>query len=500
MAACTHEIEYMGMCTLCGEDMEKVRYVRQRHGEDVEEVAYSETGIVIKRSTAQKVSLQQRVRLIAERRLALVLDLDKTLLHATVDSGASVIEGNFVINYELVTPESDGVPPPDAVNVVARFCLSDTDYFVKFRPGLMAFLDKMAAMYELSVFTAGTRPYAEAIVKIIDPTKALFSQRVISRDDISDIWKPGRQVFKSLERVFPFDDSFAVILDDSPGVWSGNLDNLLQVMPYTYFTGMKEVNVFANTSEATNPKFKPEDVSSPKDSRPLPAALTPVTPPEDDQLVYAPIEGKTPIEPPTARKLRSDHRQLKSLGYVLIEAHKRFFARGGSVCVKPILVDLKTCVFEGVHMCFSGVIRRNQAFDEHPMVLLAQRFGATVHKDFTDAVTHMIANNPKTEKAQHALSVVGTFIVKPGWVRDSTAHFHRQSEAQYALKGTPYLVTHIGYADSPASCKRKAGAALGMAVAPVKRSAPEPLATLAPKRHKPLPVQDYENEFLDDFF
>merc|ERR1711991_603629 len=91
--------------------------------------------------------------------------------------------------------------------------------------------------------------YAEILVRMMDPTGALFSSRIVSRDDLPAEWKPGRQIYKSLERIFPFSDSFALILDDSPDVWRSNMSNLLQVTPYIYFAKMSDVNVFDNTSD-----------------------------------------------------------------------------------------------------------------------------------------------------------------------------------------------------------------------------------------------------------
>ena len=49
------------------------------------------------------------------------------------------------------------------------------------RPGVDRFLAKMSKLYELSVYTMGTRRYALEILKIIDPDKKYFANRLITK-------------------------------------------------------------------------------------------------------------------------------------------------------------------------------------------------------------------------------------------------------------------------------------------------------------------------------
>lgn len=508
---CEHEIEFQGLCAACGQDMNRLRFLARRRGDelnDTSHVAHTEQGIVIKKSVGKKLSSDQRKKLLASKKLALVLDLDKTLLHATTSSRASAIVGNVVIDWKAVGESGDSSTLPiDAVNVVVRFVLDGTNYFVKFRPGLKRFLRRSMKRFELSIFTAGSRPYAQAIASILDPEQTFFGTRIVSRDDISSIWKQDNQVFKSLERIFPFDDTFAIVLDDSPGVWTGNLDNLVQVYPYTYFKGMRDVNVFANTSEATNPKFAAEGSSSKGQTsrKPLPPALTPI---EADalgsvQAVFPPIDGATASHAPPARKLRNDHRQLDSLGRVLREAHRRFFARRQTLeklSVKPILRDLRSRVFEGVCVCFSGVLRRFDEFNRHPMVMLVEHFGGSVKPQIDETVTHLVATNWQTEKVRQARSRVGIFIVTPQWIGNSVRHYNRQNEAAYPLKNTPHLVTDDNKLSTPVDSDEDAVDVLlrqasrkrpVAAVSSLMEASPEP------KRSKPLAVSD---DFLDDIY
>lgn len=51
------------------------------------------------------------------------------------------------------------------------------------RPGLKGFLEAMSEMYEMHVYTMGTRTYAEAICKVVDPEGKFFGSRILSRDE-----------------------------------------------------------------------------------------------------------------------------------------------------------------------------------------------------------------------------------------------------------------------------------------------------------------------------
>jgi RNA polymerase II subunit A C-terminal domain phosphatase len=80
-------------------------------------------------------------------------------------------------------------PNYDAVKDVKAFQLEEGGhlgpcwYFIKVRPGLTEFLEEVSKMYELHVYTMGTRAYANAVAKIVDPQRKYFGDRVLSRDE-----------------------------------------------------------------------------------------------------------------------------------------------------------------------------------------------------------------------------------------------------------------------------------------------------------------------------
>jgi len=53
------------------------------------------------------------------------------------------------------------------------------------------------------------------VAQLLDPSKALFGTRIVSRDDCPDLQARS----KSLQRLFPGGIETALIVDDTPGVW-----------------------------------------------------------------------------------------------------------------------------------------------------------------------------------------------------------------------------------------------------------------------------------------
>lgn len=51
------------------------------------------------------------------------------------------------------------------------------------RPGWKEFLTEIAGLYEMHVYTMGTRAYAEEVCAAIDPDGKAFGGRILSRDE-----------------------------------------------------------------------------------------------------------------------------------------------------------------------------------------------------------------------------------------------------------------------------------------------------------------------------
>lgn len=218
------------------------------------------SGVRINSAEAARLDSENTTRLLRNRKLALIVDLDQTIIHATVDPtvgewmkdtrnpnfGALKDVGKFrlgtdgkaILDDEEVkgdkTADSDGKGKQQA----AQQLLQDHEgcwYYVKPRPGLNAFLAQLGEKYEMYVYTMGTRSYAECVCKLVDPQGTLFGARILSRDE------NGSLLQKSLKKLFPMDTSMVVIIDDRADVWKWS-PNLLKVVPFDFFVGIGDIN------------------------------------------------------------------------------------------------------------------------------------------------------------------------------------------------------------------------------------------------------------------
>lgn len=129
--------------------------------------------------------------------VTLVLDLDETLIHSTMtryDSGA-----DFTIQVLL-----------------------DKEYtvYVRKRPFLREFLERVSEMFEIIIFTASKKIYAEKLLDVLDPDKKFFSRREY-RD--SCIYEDGTYT-KDLT-VLGIDLAKVAIVDNSPQVFRLQVNN-----------------------------------------------------------------------------------------------------------------------------------------------------------------------------------------------------------------------------------------------------------------------------------
>ena len=186
--------------------------------------------LTISQEEASRVDEDAKRRLLGTRKLSLVVDLDQTIIHAAVDP---------TIREWMDDKEN---PNHDAVTDVRAFQLIDDGpamrgcwYYIKLRPGLMDFLERVSQIYEMHIYTMGTRQYAQQIANIVDPERKYFGERILSRDE------SGSMVAKNLERLFPVDTKMVVIIDDRGDVWKWS-DNLIRVTPFDFFVGIGDIN------------------------------------------------------------------------------------------------------------------------------------------------------------------------------------------------------------------------------------------------------------------
>ncbi|KAL4443813.1 hypothetical protein ABPG75_011550 [Micractinium tetrahymenae] len=127
----------------------------------------------------------------------LVLDLDETLVHSTLD-GYCRPDFTFPVEVGSMT------------HMVS----------VRQRPHLHTFLERVAQLYEVVVFTASQRVYAEQLLNIVDPQRRLVRHRVYRESCV--FWEGN--YLKDLT-VLGRDLAHTIIVDNSPQAFGFQLDN-----------------------------------------------------------------------------------------------------------------------------------------------------------------------------------------------------------------------------------------------------------------------------------
>lgn len=193
-------------------------------------MVHNNVSLTISENEAARADDEAKRRLLASKKLSLVVDLDQTIIQATVDP--------TVADWQ----KDEHNPNHDAVKDVRAFLLKDDGpgnrgcwYYIKLRPGLKDFLENVSKIYELHIYTMGTRAYAKNIADIIDPEHKIFGDRILSRDE------SGSSTAKNLQRLFPVDTKMVVIIDDRGDVWKWS-PNLIKVTPYDFFVGIGDIN------------------------------------------------------------------------------------------------------------------------------------------------------------------------------------------------------------------------------------------------------------------
>ncbi|XP_071690906.1 uncharacterized protein [Rutidosis leptorrhynchoides] len=127
----------------------------------------------------------------------LVLDLDETLVHSTLEP---CVDADFTFSV--------------------NFNLEDHKVYVRCRPYLKEFMDKVAGLFEIIIFTASQSIYAEQLLNILDPKRKVFRHRVYRE---SCVFLNGNYL-KDLS-VLGRDLAHVIMIDNSPQAFGFQVDN-----------------------------------------------------------------------------------------------------------------------------------------------------------------------------------------------------------------------------------------------------------------------------------
>ena len=492
--SCSHDIQFQGLCAMCGKDMTEVDWSSEQPDSSRATInmTHDNTGLTVSSKFATRSEHEAQERLLKQRKLSLVVDLDQTIIHACIEP---------TIGEWQKDPAN---PNHDAVKEVKSFQLNDDGprglasgcwYYIKMRPGLAKFLDAMADMYEMHVYTMGTRAYATNIAKLIDPDMKYFGHRVISRDENRNI------VSKTLRRLFPVSTDMVVIIDDRSDVWPGNRPNLIKVTPYDFFKGIGDINssflpkrqdILARPPKPPNgaappappPAAKPASAndSSSKSSaiedfmkmnsgedkallqqtaeqekslekqitdRPLLHMQEELDKEDDESLKSEGPEASQAATPPERHHvLRDDDEELVHIQQHLTNLHSMFYklydernpSGGVNLSAVPdsgyLLDELKGNVLRGVVVVLSGLVPLGVDVLQSELGLQIMSFGADLQTRISKNVTHLVVSTqrPRTEKLRVAAKIPSIKIVNQYWLADCLSQWRRLDEEPYLVR------------------------------------------------------------------
>lgn len=228
---CLHPAFLEGICVVCGESI-----TRQEDGDDegisnpsqVVPVPLSDSDnsgpkgktsqvtvsggvtMTVSAEESRKMAERDTERLLQQAKLSLVLDLDHTLVHATADPRAQQFHDKDDVRT-LRLPMMEGMANAGNSHPHAHMFMQ---HFVKLRPHIKTFLQSVQPDYELTVYTAGTRQYAEEI------TIVLCRHLLGSTRDIDDLEQLRYQVHIAeieFQRIQSLKQSSPETTDDEDG-------------------------------------------------------------------------------------------------------------------------------------------------------------------------------------------------------------------------------------------------------------------------------------------
>ena len=480
---CNHDIVYGGLCTLCGKEVDEAEQAAI-NGASLA-ISHTDVNLKVSRKAATDIGLDIKQRLRKDKKLVLVVDLDQTVIHCGVDPTIGEWKSDpenpnyetlkdvriFSLEEEPIVPFMYMGPKPPL-----RKCW----YYVKVRPGLKEFFQKIAPLYEMHIYTMATRAYALEIAKIIDPDHSLFGDRILSRDE------NGSMTQKSLERLFPSDQSMVVIIDDRGDVWNWS-PNLIKVIPYNFFVGVGDINSnflpkqqqtmlqmgrksrakaketdelltdIIDTEKILQEKIdeevKRQEEELSHQQAPMKEEKTTSNESKEEwtkKLEYsASLEVQQKNRPLAAlqqhlhnqKLLVDDDDELYYLKDTLARIHEMYYEKlaksptdDSLVDIKYILPNMENTVFNGCSFVFSGLIPLNTDIQKADIVIWTNKFGGITTADIDENTTHVVTKTPGTYKARLAKGYNSKIeVVHPDWVFECLASWKHVDESPYRL-------------------------------------------------------------------
>jgi len=307
------------------------------------------------------------------------------------------------------------------------------------------FLEKISKIFDIHVYTMGTRDYAHTIIQLIVNRLmngvSVFNGKILTRSDT------GKDL-KNLSFILPRQEYLTLILDDSPDIWHQDKNQVIPIYPYKFFKTLNSDS--AAPLLTTNEEDNVENID--------PWSFTPHHD-EDFTILNNNNSQNNNTNSNTNNNNNNNPTQvvhkgpfiicspqdnhLRSMYNVLASVHQHFFNNFNSTTTTTTLsrtINIKynlkwrrDKVLCGIHLLFSGVFPLGTNPREQTLWKHTEYYGATCYENWHDNITHLVAARAGTDKVLEAERRGNIFVVTPNWLYDSLAHWIRLPEIDFKL-------------------------------------------------------------------
>ncbi|KAK1348908.1 CTD phosphatase Fcp1 [Hamiltosporidium tvaerminnensis] len=297
---CSHSIRLGNLCVNCGKEVPNT---------ELYSTLYTNSFLKATKKGIKKITEKHTTEMLKSKKLALVIDIDQTILHACPGH----------VMFGSILPE------------IHHIFVNSSPITIKLRPNLDLFLSSLSKIYILHIYTLGTREYANKILELIDPSSFLFSNRVMTRSE-------SYSTYKDIQKIFTSNKLHTVIIDDRADVWN-YCNNLFLIRPYKYFE-------YGDINE------------------PISVSTIPDTSVESNTEINLStnkiLEEKNKIEQNSFVSFQEKDKDLFLILNILKKIHKKFFFNCKKD-VRKIVKKYRNKVFGGtnIHLCFNNLEFKN---------------------------------------------------------------------------------------------------------------------------------------------
>lgn len=370
---------------------------------------YIHEGLEVTQREADRMRSNELEKVLSNKKLYLVLDLDHTLLNSARFAEVPSNEESYL--HYLFNRNSSCLGPA-GVETVSReseehsngrnlslYKLGNLQMWTKLRPFAHKFLLEASKMFEMYLYTMGERIYAQAMAHLLDPVGRFFGSRVISQNDSTCRTAKDLDIMLGAE-------SAVIILDDTEGIWPRHKANLILMERYHFFSSScKQFHIpAASLLEAQKDECESDGTLSNtlEVLRSLHAAF---------------FDGRLP----------DDNRTLDS--------HQ------GGHDVRKILQNLRSKVLAGCKVVFSRIFPTAiPSPATHPLWRLTEELGAVCTLSLDESITHVVALDKGTDKSRWAQQHK-RYLVHPRWVEAALYTWKRPLEEDYPVGDSQMLMT-----------------------------------------------------------